>query len=162
MSTVLAPQQPDLRAFIVYDAAPRGWIAHLVTDDATAPILRPGDVALIDPAQRDPIQNELFLIVYGRGQPGERRAIVEMDCRSHFSGTHHFGGWWSHPYNRPRSFEESRRWIEERRRIRFSDGPIDAASPSGMAYLRNMLVGRVVGLLAPSFAEPMRQIGQAS
>lgn len=159
MATILAAQQPDLRAFIMYDTAPRGWIPHLITDDEAAPILRPGDVVLIDPTQRDPIHRELFVIDYGRGQPGASRNVVEMKCQDHTDGRREFRGWWSHPYNRPRSRDESRRWIEERRRIRFSDGPIDAGNPDGMLYLRTKLVGRVVGLLSPSFTEPMRQIG---
>ncbi len=48
--TAAAPQQPGLRAFLVYDRAPPDHLPFLVTDDDSAPVLRPGDTVLLSPA----------------------------------------------------------------------------------------------------------------
>lgn len=51
-----------LRALLVYDTLPAGCIAHTVTKDDLGPHLRPGEFAIIDPADRDPVRGELYLV----------------------------------------------------------------------------------------------------
>jgi hypothetical protein len=160
MSAALLPQQPDLRAFVVFNELPSGCIAHLVTDDRTLPVLRPGDTVVIDTADCEPTHRDLFVMDYGKGSERPRRVVVEMALRQHTNGTRSFNGWWSHPLYRPRSNEEAAEWAAAGRPMYFSDGPICSESASGMAYLRAAIVGRVIGILEPNFAEPMRQIGE--
>lgn len=168
MATVLTPQQPELRPFVVYDRTPAGCMPFLIANDDTAPLLRPGDVVLIDTRQREPIHRELFVIDYQSGPKRLRRNVVEL-----FSKVGRFGGgklgehreraaWYLGAYNRPRSAAEGEQWVRQGRPLRMVDGPLVADHPPAVKYLRNQLIGLVVGILQPRFAEPLRQIGGAA
>lgn len=152
-------QQPDLRPFIVYDDAPIGCIAFVVADDETAPLLRPGDVVLIDTRDREPSDRDLFVIQWSSG----RRSIVETFLRqvryeqgSDAEAVESFG-WCVGAYSRPRSYAEI---IAAARRGSFRpvDGPY-AAEGAMAGYLQSKLIGRVVGLLQPPLQE-MKRIGR--
>ena len=158
--SALVPQQPTLRPFIVFDHLPAGCIAHLVTDRWSLPILRPGDTVIIDSADCEPTQRDLFVMDYGKSGDQPRRVVVEMELREHTNGKSEYLGWWSHPLNRPRSNVEAQAWWEARKPIYFSDGPICSENETGMAYLRDAIVGRIVGILEPRSAEPKRIAGE--
>ncbi|MBI0475740.1 hypothetical protein D9601_10290 [Sphingomonas sp. MA1305] len=171
MATLAQPQQPDLRAFVVYGHVPDGCIAHLVTNNDSAPLLHPGDVVLIDTDQRDPIHDDLFLIEYGKGTPQPKKHIVEVMLRS---GRYGYGAerpgeyydgvaWFTGAYARPRSYEEYMRRVRAGTAIHggcMIDGPV-SNDEGGNAYMRDRLVGRVVGLLEVANAG-LRQIGRAA
>lgn len=156
-SALPTPQQPDLRAFILYDRIPAGCIAFPITDDDSAPLLRAGDVALIDTTDRDPAEHELFGIQWNCGA----RSIVELWA---LPGRYSSGpngemidsrGWWAGPYNRPRSRQALASTYWARRPVPCSDGPYASEGPNA-GYLPSKLLGRVVGILEPRFEEPRR------
>ncbi|WP_203309624.1 hypothetical protein [Sphingomonas beigongshangi] len=163
MATLTQPQQPDLRAFVVYDRLPEGYVAFPVTDMANAPHLRPGDIAIIDPTDREPQYGELFLIAWG----GERSAIVETWTRPMTLGCGPNGeyietiGWLVAGSNRPRSFAEASERLDRGGYMGWVNGTYATEGPRA-GYLNGLLRGKVVGVLEPAFDEPMRQIGRAA
>ncbi|WP_298090043.1 S24/S26 family peptidase [uncultured Sphingomonas sp.] len=74
------PQQPGLRSFIIYDDLPAGCIAFQVPDDSSAPHLHAGEFVVIDPADRDPAEGELFAITW-KSNIQQDWQIVQMDLR---------------------------------------------------------------------------------
>ena len=163
MATLPAIQQPELRAYPCYDRLPRGCVMFPVADDAAWPIFRPGEVVVIDPRQRDPIHGELFVIEYGKGSNDPRRGLVETFLRAGRYGKATPDGyslaefeetscWHTGAYNRPRSAEEGMQWLRAGRRGSFVDGPV-GQDARGLAYMRQRLVGRVIGILQPKFDE---------
>jgi hypothetical protein len=108
MATILQPQQPDLRAFVLYDRLPVGCTAYPVNDNRNAPHLRVGDIAVIDPSDRDPAAGELFVIDRGEDSSG----IVETWRMSLRASSGPGGsmidtsGWMVAPINRARSHAE--------------------------------------------------------
>lgn len=150
-------QQPGLRSFIVYDRLPSGRTAHLVTDELNAPHLRSGDVAVIDTADRDPAVGELFLIVWTGGSV----SIVETRLQVLRAGSGPNGEliatacWMVSGSNRPREGESLGEWARAGKSIPWTDGPYATEGPSA-GYLQSKLRGRVVGILEPACAEPLR------
>ena len=151
-TTLPAPMQPDLRSFIVYDRCPARCIAFPIADDRSLPHLRPGDVAVVDAADREPIERELFLIEWNDGG----REIIETFSRAGRFGCGPAGEmidthcWFVGPYNRPRTFEAA---MAEARRTGILRGLVDgpyATEGRNAGVLQSKLVGRVVGILASS------------
>ena len=150
--------QPDLRAFIVYDRLPDGCVPLLVTDDASAPFLRPGDIAVVDATDRAPEERELFAIRWLDGTT----SLVETFSREGTFGCGSNGAmirtlcWFVAQYNRPRTIEE---WAARRQKgsiiTGFTDGPYATEGPNA-GHLQSKLVGRLVGILAPTTEEPKR------
>lgn len=163
MATVLKPQQPDLRAFIVYDHLPQGFTTYPVTDEANAPHLRPGDIAIIDPADREPSNGEMFVIEWQSGGSdivetwsermkagcGPNREIIDTVC------------WKVAGSNRARTAAGVMERLRAGRLVGWVDGPYATEGPHAGA-LNRKLRGRVVGILQPTAAEPLRQIGRAA
>lgn len=164
---IAEPQQPELRAFIVYDHVPPGCIAHQITDERSAPILRPGDVVLIDTRQREPMHRELFLIAYTPRSSDNTppMEIVEAYLRPGRYGSGPNGemidshAWFVGAYNRPRSYEQMLAWGSSRKPIECVDGPY-ATEGRNAGYLQEKLRGRVVGILEPAYEEPKRITGE--
>lgn len=160
----LVPQQPNLRAFVVFDELPAGCIAFPIVNQDSDPLLRPGDVAVIDTNDRRP-DADLFLIEWGRGNPiGPRRVLVELYPKRGRYGSPAAEGskWYAGAYARPRSHEAALAAIisGDRKCSTFVDGPYDTEDQPNGWYLPSLLIGRVVGILEPRFAEPMRIAGE--
>ena len=164
MSAVLVPQQPNLRAFVVFNELPAGCIAFPIVNEHSDPLLRPGDIAVIDTNDRR-ADHDLFLIEWGRNSPcGPTRYLVEL-----FPVHGLFGSparecmkWKAGAYARPRTAEAAYAAIVNgsRKCSTFVDGPYDAEDQENGWYLPSLLIGRVVGILEPRFAEPMRHVGE--
>lgn len=150
------PQQPGLRPFIVYDCLPAGCIAFPVTDGRAEPLLRPGDIAVVDASDKIPAEGELFVIEWGRPYNPHRR-LVEMWTREfHGADGKPFTGWMVGAYNRPRTYQAA---MEEARRTGVLRGGLDGpyrTDGEQAAYLPSILVGKVIGTLEPRFEEPKR------
>jgi len=126
-----------MRAVPVFGELPPGCHAELVADDRSEPILHIGEFAVVDPDQCEPINGAIFRIRYG--EPGRyRREFVQVWRRD--------DGWWTAPYNRPRSLEEAEKLIWERRMLVCKDGPYPTTGPN-VGYLASLLEGRVIGIL---------------
>jgi hypothetical protein len=161
------PQQPGLRAFIVYKHLPAGCIAFPITTNDSVPHLRKGDIAVVDTQDREGAERELFVIEWGRNAPrGPKRFVVELWTRLMTRpGGEKFVGWWAGAYSRPRSHEEAMARAQRTGIISgLVDGPYahrDYPHPGDPQadYLPSLLIGRVVGILEPSFEEPKRISG---
>ena len=158
MATVLKPQQPSLRSFVVFDEVPTRCIPFLVTDRRSEPLLRPGDTVLIDTTDRGPVEGDLSLIRWNDGTT----SLVETFSRHGTYGSGPNGEmittrcWYVGAYNRARTEAEMRRAVSEgSMRWGMVDGPF-ATEGRNAGVLAEKLVGRVVGILNPSFAEPKR------
>lgn len=51
----------EYRALVILDHLPSGCIAVPVRDEFCAPHIRPGEFAVVDPTDREPVHGELFL-----------------------------------------------------------------------------------------------------
>lgn len=150
-------QQPSLRSFIVYDRLPAGCIAFPVTDEQNAPHLQPGDIAVIDPTDREPAVGELFVIRWSSG----RSEIVETWTKAMRAGCGPNGEmmdtlcWKVGGSSRPRSYAELCAWLKAGKAGGWVDGPYATEGPTAGA-LAEKLRGRVIGILEAAFAEPRR------
>lgn len=141
------PMQPDLKAFIVFDRPPAGCIPFVVNNDDTAPLLRLGDIALVDTTDRD-LAPDLFAVRSLDGSVALRE-LWPMSVDFHLNGTVEPGrGWFLAAYNRPRSEAEWRAAFDRGSRISggFADGPYSETGRSASA-LSARIVGRVIGIL---------------
>jgi hypothetical protein len=163
MATIARPQQPDLRAFIVYEDLPQGFVAYPVTDEANAPHLRPGDIAIIDPTDCEPAAGELFVIDWQSGGSD----IVETWSQRMTAGCGPNGEmidtvcWKVAGSNRSRSYDDAMERLRLGQPIGWVDGPYATEGPRAGA-LKRKLRGRVIGILEAAYAEPPRQIGRAA
>lgn len=138
------PMQPGLRSFIIYDHLPEGCTAFRLTDDHGEPHIRMGELAIIDPREREPAAGELALIQYKSLRPSEahhHRFIVEMRPKK--------GGWIVSPVQADRLLAVAGEDAGPPQRMRWWDGTYSAADLSAK------LLGRVIGILEPGFVEPM-------
>ncbi len=145
------PDQPELRAFVSYDRLPANCIAFPITNEDSIPHLRPGDVAVVDPSQRDPVERELFVIEYGRTHRPSRHVVELWTHVQHCLARGEFVGWWSGAYARR---QLNRRAAAVASHFDMIDGPL--VGEEGIAYLKEMLIGRVIGVLEACYEEPRR------
>ena len=68
-----ATPAPEYRALMMCDHLPEGSIAHLVTDNYSAPHIRPGEFVVVDTNDREVRHLETYVIQWHSG----RRAEVE-------------------------------------------------------------------------------------
>lgn len=133
------PEAPgEIRALMVYDQAPAGLTVLLVVDDRNAPHLQAGEFAVFDPADCDPQHGELFVVRYRSGP------VIMQTIRRGSGGK---SAWWCVQLDRPIGAAEVVSWAVEGHVIPESDGPY---APGG---LESLILGRVVGVLAPAETE---------
>lgn len=133
----------ELRALPLVERLATGEVLHLVDDADSLPHLRPGEFAVIDTTDREPVAGELFVIEW----IGGRRSLVEAVRRTSWANPGEEPPWCVAAYNRPRSRAELDRWIAEGR------VPSTVEGPFRLEHLRSKLVGRVVGLFVSGFDE---------
>lgn len=137
--------QPGLRAYPVMTRVPAGCAIIPVANDDNDPIVHAGEFVVVDKQQRQAEAGELFVVAHSAGPP----EIVEMYTKQHRNSAGPFVGWWTAPYNRPRSHEQVRASPLCRQRIPTCDGPY--AGEAGIEYLTSKTVGRVIGIYKPDF-----------
>ncbi len=131
-------------AFPIYERIPPGCVPWPVMGDRHAPHLQDRDQALVDATDREIVWGEVYLVDQGVNavlwevcneteKQRQRRDQPEQPCA------------WLRPLNRPRSWEEVQRIINETPPgrlcpLHMSDGPIF------LDALRERIVGRVIGL----------------
>lgn len=128
----------DLRALEQFDTVPAGCTGMIVTSDRFAPHLRPGEIAVVDPNDKEPVTGELFVIginnALGERQPRIVQTMVRMvTIVENDEGVDRLCCW--------DRFEFRRRGV-----ISLSDGPIRTEN-----WRDNRCVGRIIGFVAPEW-----------
>lgn len=142
-----AAADPPPGALKLFDAVPRGCLVHAAADGAAEPLIRAGEIAIVDPFDRRFVEVPgLFLICWASRGP-ERYATRRFSFalrEVHAGRPPNDDLWWASPYNRPRSRAAVERDLSLSRSIAASDGPLSAVD------MIDQVVGRVVGIYAPS------------
>ncbi|MBN8998868.1 MAG: hypothetical protein J0H54_05580 [Rhizobiales bacterium] len=117
--------QPELRALLPFSEIPAGHLTVLVRDRRFWPHLHQGEFAVVDMSDREPEHRELFVIAYSdsRLQCGHVYEVCETVLRDR-------DGLWSMRHGHGTCTE----------------GPIE------LRYLREKLVGRIVGFYVPALS----------
>ena len=133
-------QITDLRALEQFDAVPAGCTGMIVTSSRFAPHLRPGEIAVVDLSDKEPVSGELFVIGinnrFGEREPrivqtiGRVEAIVDkgkvVDCLC----------WWDRfKFKRPGE-------------MTISDGPMLTED-----WRDQRCIGRIAGFMAPKWEQ---------
>lgn len=136
-------QQPGLRSFVIYDELPPSCIAFEDIEGESFPHIRKGELAVVDTRDRELDEGEMYLIQW---QTSSRATLAGLTKR------------WVNICNPDRSTTPRELWfvgsfagqqlitIDGKPcgdRIRFMDGPYEDE------YVRNILLGRVIGIYAP-------------
>jgi hypothetical protein len=144
MNMNLVPS-PELRALLVMGGVPHGCKLHPITNEDSAPHLRPGEFAIIDTTDTEPQSGELYLIRWLNGGT----SIVQAFCRPGFnSEIGNYIGWWTRTLRRVDYDEELAKAAKEAPpgailsipRGCMVDGPRLADT------FREALVGRVIAI----------------
>ncbi len=134
-------------SFPVYDEVPKGCHLAVIKNGQHAPHLRPGEWAIVDPSDREPVIGELYQVRYDNGHE-----VIWQVCG--IPATYNMAPDCEpcamlRPLNNPRTREDAERRFREQRDLHMSDGPIT------LSYLREITVGRVIGIyVAIPLAEP--------
>ncbi|WP_019905679.1 S24 family peptidase [Methylobacterium sp. 77] len=149
----------ELRALLVCDALPAGCIAKPVKDDSLAPHLRPGELAIVDTTDCDPIHGELFFVAWTGSQAhdgSEDGDLVQAYRRELNVGA---TAWWVGSMQRPRPSAQAvarALAIGDYSTFGWSNGPYRDG------ILERQIRGRVIGVLAPGFKDQLRLKGGAA
>lgn len=151
--------QPELRALMIFSTLPPGHMTFPVEDDAFHPHLRRGEFAVVDLADHQPAQGELFLIDYSdpRVECGHTFALCQMVRRT---GYRRPGGGWVQQAEAgadPAARWMARHWIPPAdprdREAALRSGRFGASEgPFTTERAAEKLVGRVVGVWVPGRA----------
>ena len=140
------PIMPGLRAYPCFDTLPAGCFAHVIGEETSETIVRLGEIVVIDPSQREYVDSELFLIEWRSRAPTPRRSLGMPRHRNRLSGD---------PVDQPTPIYVSTVAPEP---ICALDGSVMlsmrwADGPYLPEQLENLFLGRVVGILQPTFEE---------
>lgn len=144
--------QPELRALMMFPTLPPGHMAFLVEDDAFHPHLHRGEFAVVDLADHQPAQGELFLISYSSpyAKCGLTFALCQMRSRPCYfrRGV----GWQSPNLPDEGGCELVPKWtalhgLIQPGRLVMAEGPFTTE------HAASKLVGRVVGVFVPKVEE---------
>ena len=135
----------------IFGSVPAWAIAHAMDDDSMAPLLRYGEVAVVESMGQKgwyPVQGALFLIEYISAPQGDskyerrQRAVVQTNCRALPSGEMR---WWADPLQRMSSPQRAAQ-LAKSGRLYCSDGPY-----RDEFVLADKLLGRVAGIYRPDW-----------
>ncbi|MFG1293774.1 hypothetical protein [Xanthobacter versatilis] len=151
--------QPELRALMMFPTLPPGHMSFPVPDDAFYPHLRRGEFAVVDLADHQPAEGELFLISYTspNTECGFVYRICQMRSRMEFQRPdgcmvlRSEGGavpvvCWTACHWIPPGTREGYTAALRNGRVGASEGPFTAE------HAAEKLVGRVVGVWVPGAA----------
>jgi hypothetical protein len=139
-STPDEPVQRGLRSFIVYDDVPPRMTAFPITDDLNEPHLHTGDWVIVDPSDTEPSHGEIFIVEWktapGRPRPMQVSWMRRMAC-------------WAAAYASPTMMVE-RAGSTTLTAVHIGDFGY------GTEYMRDVIKGRVIGILEAHVQEPLR------
>ena len=128
----------DLRALEQFDAIPAGCTGMVVTSGRFAPHLRPGEIAVLDPNDKEPVSGELFVVgindVFGERKPRIVQTMVRIaTILEGRDGVDRLCCWDRFQFIRAGEMS-------------LSDGPIRTE-----AWRDRRCIGRIVGFVAPEW-----------
>jgi hypothetical protein len=126
----------ELRAPEIFDRIPKGCVLHEQDDGAHEPHIHAGELAVIDPTDREVIQGELYLIRFPRSG---RQTIFQVTLRLNPTAGCRVASF--QPLNRPLSREDLDAWLRSGRKLYIGDSGLDAD------YLPEYVAGRVIGVM---------------
>ena len=138
-NTPLTPMQPGLLSYVVYDQLPDGCFAHEVADSDNMPHLRPGDFVVVDSWDREPAHGELSLIRWKSGRSASVTLTTWLDRKE----------CWAVGGTRPA-------FIAERAGAGMIPTCVAADYGYRTDYMREVIVGRIVGIYQPDFRSALR------
>jgi hypothetical protein len=133
-----APERPPAEGgLLLFHNPPAGYLAFPINDDTARPVLRQGDIAIIDTDQREPVGHELYLIQWTSG----RKQIVEVFSRIYRGeGGAPRCGWYTGRPARPRTAVARQALVNLGLfQTLMIDGP--------RSHFGEALIGRVVGVV---------------
>ena len=143
-------------ALRVFHHIPPGYLAFTVPDHGCEPLIRCGEVAIIDISDNAPEDGALFLRKAGNSQTGYAtyriEELIPHMCRTTIDGELGLHpAWYLGAHHRPKGRDEIVAWLRAGKPGIFVDGPY-LQHPDSARMVRGMLVGRVVGVLAGATA----------
>ncbi|MDI4655533.1 hypothetical protein [Xanthobacter autotrophicus] len=157
--TIPFEHQPELRALMMFPTLPPGHMTFPVPDDAFYPHLRRGEFAVVDLADHQPAEGELFLISFTDPRVESGLAFDLCLMRSRPSYYRPDRGWLSLSLPREEGYEPAPMWsacfwippedpaeyaaVLRSGHIGTSEGPFTTE------HAAEKLVGRVVGVWVP-------------
>lgn len=131
----------------LFDHLPEGHLAVPVNDFCSTPLIRPGDIAVIDLENPWLEDGGLYLRRFIRRDNTSHCSIWQARQRSmKFDGADTLC-WQFEKHNKPKSFADLDGFMREFRFLPQSDGPYDLSRP-GCEATRANIIGRVVGLIS--------------
>jgi hypothetical protein len=127
-----APNQTDLRAYVLYDVVPPGCTIMQATCDQHWPHLKAGEWAMVDTREREPEHGEIFVVMQNNG-PALWQTYWQVKHET----------WYLRAINSPRSGAETDEWLRTGRTLYLSEGAIPEP------YLRSRIIGKTVGIWQP-------------
>lgn len=137
----------------MHDRLPIGCLAFAIPDRSCEPLLRRGEIAIIDPfGDRAPVAGALYLRwSVSPAWGGSLRIVENHERMGHVADedgeivSRRLSYFVAH--NRPRAIEQWAVWSKEYGMIPMADGPWDFARENSRTEF-DRLIGRVVGVLA--------------
>lgn len=138
------------QALQIFDGLPAGLIAFAVPDHGCEPLLKRGEVAVIDVAARQLSEGALYLrrIISCDGQA--RLSVVEFFTKPWGTGGDQQCAMFFARRNRPKAPHQWPGWAAINGPVPIADGPFFAANHDHMAHQMGTVVGRVIGILSPA------------
>jgi len=141
----------------VFDHVPLGYLAYAVADDSCEPLIQCGEIAIIDPTDHEPENGALFLRKVGSAQHGRVSYRIEetilQDRNLVVDGqVERQPAWLLGSHHRPHGRVEIEAWLRAGRPGIFVDGPYSHYGDKAW-FVRDQLVGRVVGILTGATAQ---------
>jgi hypothetical protein len=143
---------PALRAF---EQIPSDCLAYVVQDHSCEPLIRRGEVAIIDVSNHEPEDGALFLSQAGSVRNGNFKLYVVETILKHARVQGDDGQfiqrpvWYLGNHLRPHGAAQIEAWLRAGKPGAFVDGPY-AHDGDKAWYVRSLLIGRVVGILGAS------------
>jgi hypothetical protein len=132
------PTSSDYRAFEIVERVPPGCFTLRIEDDRHVPHLRPGEMAVVDPHDREYQCGEVYAIQQSRGP-----VIWEVRPFDWFPTAKGEPAVRLHPLGRTRSADALDRLIATGGPVNVSDGPLR------LSAFQDDVIGRVIAIFRP-------------
>ncbi|OAE39613.1 S24/S26 family peptidase [Brucella intermedia] len=170
----IATMQPGLRALMMFEKVPEGCVTFPCTDASSMPHVRPGEFVVVDKTDREPVHGELYVVSFGPRRHQHHICMLRRKTGITWRCSDLPQDGWEVGAVRNDELRTIRRELDRQHseglpRDQFiaallkaqmatgawSEGPY-ASEGDSFDHLCDCLIGRVIGIYAPSFEEPNR------